>query len=125
LEFIPTNIGDVESDEDKRARIRAQALANKYYASKEAAHLDGLKKLKQKFNRATVLVLKHVDAQIYLDLHQFLKADPIKKLEPEAKYRSLREHFSEHWGPPHSSLTRCYENQAGAYRYARRRPWMA
>ncbi len=23
LEFIPTNVGDVESDEDKRARIRA------------------------------------------------------------------------------------------------------
>ena len=51
LEFIPTNVGDVESDEDKRARIRAQALADKSYASKEAAHLEGLKKLKQKFNR--------------------------------------------------------------------------
>ena len=50
LEFIPTNVGDVESDEDKRARIRAQALADKSYTSKEAAHLDGLKKLKQKFN---------------------------------------------------------------------------
>jgi hypothetical protein len=104
LEFIATNVGDVESDEDKRARIRAQALADKSYASKEAAHLEGLKKLKQKFNRATVLVLKHVDAQINLDLHQlFLKSDPIKKLEPEARYNSLREHFSEHWGP-HSSL---------------------
>ena len=46
LEFIPTtNVGDVGSDEDKRARIRAQALADKSYASKEAAHLDGLKKL--------------------------------------------------------------------------------
>ncbi len=46
-EFIPTNnVGDVgSSDEDKRARIRAQALADKSYASKEAAHLDGLKKL--------------------------------------------------------------------------------
>ena len=41
LEFIPTNVGDVESDEDKRARIRAQALADKSYASKEAAHLAG------------------------------------------------------------------------------------
>ena len=50
-----------------------------------------------------VLVLKHVDAQINLDLHQFLKSDPIKKLEPEAKFNSLREHFSEHWGP-HSLL---------------------
>ena len=44
-----------------------------------------------------------MDAQIKLDLHQFLKSDPIKKLEPEARYKSLREHFSEHWGP-HSSL---------------------
>ena len=61
------------------------------------------KKLKQKFNRAIFLVLKHVDAQINLDLHQFLKSDPIKKLEPEAKYNSLRKPFSEHWGP-HSSL---------------------
>ena len=50
-----------------------------------------------------VLVLKHVEAQINLDLHQFLRSDPIKNLEPEAKYKSLREHFSEHWGP-HSSL---------------------
>jgi hypothetical protein len=48
LEFIPTNVGGVESDEDKRARLRAQALADKSYASKEASHLDGLKKLKQK-----------------------------------------------------------------------------
>ena len=38
-----------------------------------------------------------------LDLHQFLKSDPIKKVESEAKYNSLREHFSEHWGP-HFSL---------------------
>ena len=60
------NVGDEESDEDKRARIRAQALADKSYASKEAAYLDGHKKLKQKFNRATVLVLKNVDAQINL-----------------------------------------------------------
>jgi hypothetical protein len=65
LEFIPTNVGDVESEEEKRARNRAQVLADKSYASKkEASHLDGLKKLKQRFNRATVLVLKHVDAQI-------------------------------------------------------------
>ena len=72
LEFIPTNVGDVESDEERRA----QTLADKSYASREAAYLDGLKKLKQKFNRAIVLVLKHVDAQINLDLHQFLKSDP-------------------------------------------------
>ena len=50
-----------------------------------------------------VLVLKNVDAQINVDLHQFLKSDSIKNLEPEAKYKSLREHFSEHW-VPHSSL---------------------
>ncbi len=86
-----------------RARIRAQTLADKSYASKEATHLDGIKKLKQKFMRATVLVLKHVDAQINLDLHQFLKSDPTMKLEPEAKYNSLREHFREHWRP-HFSL---------------------
>ncbi len=106
LEFIiPTNdVRDIESEEEKRARNRAQSLADKSYASKEAAHLEGLKKLKQKFNRTTVLVLKHVDAQINLDLHQFLKSDPIKKLEPKVKYNnSLREHFSEYWGP-HSSL---------------------
>ena len=101
--IYPTNVEDLESDEDKRARIRAQTLADKSYASKEATHLDGLKKLKQKFNRAIVLVLKHLDAQINLDLHQFLKSDPIKRLEPEAKYKSLRDHFSERWGP-HSSL---------------------
>ena len=81
LELIPSNVRDVESDEDKRARIRAQALADKSYTSKEeSARLDGLKKLKQKFNRATVLVLKHVDVQINLYLHRFLKSGPIKKL---------------------------------------------
>ena len=62
LEFIPTNVGDQETEEEKRARNRAQSLADKSYASKEAAHLEGLKKLIQKFNRAIVLVLKHVDA---------------------------------------------------------------
>ena len=41
-------------------------------------------------------MLKHVDAQINLDLHQFL--------EPEAKYNSRREHFSEHYWGPHFSL---------------------
>ena len=28
LEFIPTNVGDVETDEEKRARTRAQATEN-------------------------------------------------------------------------------------------------
>ena len=41
--------------------------------------------------------------QSNLDLHQFFKSDPIKKLEPEGRYKSLREHFSKHWGP-YSSL---------------------
>jgi hypothetical protein len=31
-----------------------------------------------------------------MDLHQFLKSDSIKKVE--AKYNSLCENFSEHWG---------------------------
>ncbi len=76
LELIPSNVKDVES-----ARIRAQAFADKSYASKEeSARLDGLKKLKQKFNRAIVLVLKHVNVQINLYLHRFLKSGPIKKL---------------------------------------------
>ena len=51
-----------------------------------------------------MLVLKHVDAQINLDLHQFFKSDPIKKMEPEAKYNSIFNYLSEHWGPHHSSL---------------------
>ena len=33
LEFILPNVGDVEAGEDKRARIRAQPLADKSYAS--------------------------------------------------------------------------------------------
>ena len=56
-----------------------------------------------KFNRATVLVLKHTDALINLDMHQFLKSDLIKRLDPETKYRRLRQYFSERWGS-HSSL---------------------
>eukprot|EP01036_Dinobryon_divergens_P034721 gene34721-44906_t len=39
-----------------------------------------------KFNHATVLVLKHVDALINLDMYQFLKSDPIKRLGLETKY---------------------------------------
>jgi hypothetical protein len=34
LEFIPTNVGDQETEEEKRARTRAQILADKSYASK-------------------------------------------------------------------------------------------
>jgi len=103
LQFEPANPGDVESEEAKRSRARCQALADKSYAGREAQYLDGIKKLAQKFNRATVLVLKHVDALINLDMHQFLKSDPIKRLDPETKYNRLRQYFSERWGP-HTSL---------------------
>ncbi len=50
-----------------------------------------------------MLVLKHTDAIINLDMHQFLKSVPVKRLDPETKYRRLRQYFSERWGP-HSSL---------------------
>ena len=76
IEFVPENPGDVESDEARRARARGQALADKSYASRESNYLEGIKKLAAKFNRATVLVLKHVDALINLDMHQFLSLTP-------------------------------------------------
>ena len=103
LLFEPANPGDVESDEAKRARARGQALADKSYASRESQYFEGIKRLLSKFNRATVLVLKHVDALINLDMHQYLKSDPIKRMDPETKYGRLRQYFSERWGP-HSSL---------------------
>jgi hypothetical protein len=52
LEFIPTNVGDLELEKEKRARNRAQSLADKSYASKEASYLEGLKKLKQKIQQS-------------------------------------------------------------------------
>ena len=70
---------------------------------REAQYFDGIKELAAKFSRATVLVLKHIDALINLDMHQFLKSDPVKRLDPETKYRRLRKYFNERWGP-HSSL---------------------
>ena len=103
LQFEPQTPGEVKSEEAKRARTRGQSLADKSYAGREAQYFDGIKKLAAKFNRATVLVLKHTDALINLDMHQFLKSDPIKRLDPETKYRRLRQYFSERWGP-HSSL---------------------
>ena len=45
-------------------------------------------------------MLKHTDALINLDMHQFLNSDPIKRLDPETKYKRIRQ---ERWGP-HSSL---------------------
>ena len=103
MEYEPDHDGLDETEEEWRARSRAQTIADKSYAGKEASHLSGLTKLKQKFNRATLLVLKYVDQQINLDLHQFLKLDRVKVLDPELKYHSLREHLIERWGP-HSSL---------------------
>ena len=69
----------------------------------EAQYFDKIKKLAARFNRATVLVLKHTNALTNLDMHQFLNSDPNKRLDPETKYRRLRQYFSERWGP-HSSL---------------------
>jgi hypothetical protein len=103
LQFEPQTLGEVESEEAKRARTRGQSLADKSYAEREAQYFDGIKKLAAKFNRATVLVLKHNNELINLDMHQFLNSDPIKRLDPETKYRRLRQFFSERWGP-HSSL---------------------
>jgi hypothetical protein len=103
LQFEPQIPGEVESEEAKRARTRGQSLADKFYAGREAQYFDGIKKLAAKFNRATVLVLKHTDALINLDMRQFLNLDPIKRLDPETKYHRLRQYFSERWGP-HSSL---------------------
>ena len=65
LQFEPQAPGDVESDEAKRTRARGQALADKSYAGRESQYFDGIKKLAAKFNRATVLVLKHTDALIH------------------------------------------------------------
>jgi hypothetical protein len=90
LRFEPQTQGEVEFEDARRVRERAQTLADKSYPAREAQHFDGIKKLAQKFNRATVLVLKHTDAHINLDMHQFLNSDPIKRLDPETKYRRLR-----------------------------------
>ena len=103
IEFAPAVAGDVETEDAKRARLRRQAIEDKSYAGRESHHLEEVKRLASKFNRATVLVLKHVDALINLDMHQFLKSDPIKRLDPETKYRRLRQYFCERWGP-HTSL---------------------
>jgi hypothetical protein len=103
LQFEPQTPGEEESEESKRARQRGQSLADKSYAGRKAQYFDRIKKLSAKFSRATVLVLKHTDALINLDMHQLLKSDPVKRLDPETKYRRLRQYFSERWGP-HSSL---------------------
>ena len=77
LQYEPQNPEEVESEESKPARARGQSLADKSYAGREAQYFDGIKKLAAKFNRATVLVLKHTDALIInLDMHQFLNSDP-------------------------------------------------
>ncbi len=100
LQFEPQTPGEEEWEESKRARLRGQSLADKSYAGREAQYFDGIKKLAAKFSRATVLVLKHTDdALINLDMHQFLKSDPVKRLDPETKYRRLRQYLSERWVP--------------------------
>ena len=72
LQFESQTPGQVESEEARRVRERAQTLvADKSYAAREAQHFDGLKKLAAKFNRATVLVFKHTNALIInLDMDQ-------------------------------------------------------
>ena len=89
LQFEPQTPGEVELEEAKRARTRVQSLTDKSYTGREAQYFDEIKKLAAKFNRATVLVLKHTDALINLDMHQFLNSDPIKRLDQETKYRRL------------------------------------
>ena len=86
LQFEPQTAGEVESDNRSQTSL-----------TQEERHSTS------KFSRATVLVLKHTDALINLDMHQFLKSEPVKRLDPETKYRRLRQYFSERWGP-HSSL---------------------
>jgi hypothetical protein len=54
LQFEPQIPGEVESEESKRARARVQSLADKSYAGREAQYFEGIKKLAQKFNRATM-----------------------------------------------------------------------
>jgi len=99
--FEPANPGDVETEEAKSARKRRQAIEDKSYSTMLSHHLEGVKKLASKFNRATVLMLKHVDALINLDMHQFLKSEPIKRLDPETKYRRLRQYSLEDTSTPH------------------------
>ena len=54
LQFEPQTQGEVESVETRRTRERGQSLANKSYAAREAQYFDGINRLAQKFNRATV-----------------------------------------------------------------------
>ena len=103
LQFIPANVGDVETEEQKNERKRGQQLADKSYASRESQYFDGINRLASRFGKASLLLLKYVDSTIHDDLWQFLKTDAIKALDPESKYNRLRQHFKETWGP-HSSL---------------------
>jgi hypothetical protein len=87
LEYEPANPADVETEDEKAARKRAQSLLDKSYAAREASHLEGMRKLSQKYGRAIVIVLKHVSAAINLDLHSFLRQDHIKRLDSEQRYK--------------------------------------
>ena len=83
LQFEPQTPGEEESEESKRARLRGQAIADKSYAGREAQYFDGIKRLSAKFSRATVLVLKHTDALINLDMHQFSSRTQSSALTPK------------------------------------------
>ena len=54
LQFEHQTQEEVESEDARRARERGQSLADKSYAAREAQYFDGIKKLAQKFNGATV-----------------------------------------------------------------------
>jgi hypothetical protein len=94
LQFEPQTPGEVESEE--AARTRGESLADKSYAGREAQYFDGIKKLAAKFNRATVLVLMRSSISI-------CSISSSTRTRSSAKYRRLRQYFSERWGP-HSSL---------------------
>ena len=120
LQFEPQTLGQVESEDARRARERGQSLADKSYAAREAQYFDGIKKLAAKFIRATVLLLKHTDVLIKLDMHhQFLNSDPIERLDPETKYRRLRKYFSERWGPRSSlDISKIKADLTSTYRFS-------
>ena len=68
LQFIPANLGDVETEEQKNEKKRGQQLADKPYASRESQYFDGINRLASKFGKAALLLLKYVDTTIHDDL---------------------------------------------------------
>jgi hypothetical protein len=114
LQFEPQTPGEVESEESKRARARGQSLADKSYAGREAQYFDGIKKLAAKFSRATVLVHKHTDALINLDMHQFLRSDPRTRDQVQKTATVLQRTMGS------SLVVRCREDQSRSHKYAGR-----